>query len=371
MVGAPAFLQNRPQRAIVFLIDGLGDDYIAASHMPVLKSWQRKGIGKTVPGVMPSVTNANNASLCCGTWPDQHGITANFFLDEKTGQELYMESADLVLRPTVFERAAKRGVASVLLSSKKKTVSLLNRGARMAMTAEAPSSEWAARMGPAPTIYSAEINHWLLRSAIWVLKNQPDVGVLYVHTTDYPMHMWAPGAAESKDHLAKLDALLGELATAAPDAAILLAADHSMNSKTRCWGLMLACAARGVPLRTALSAEQDKYLKHHRGFGGTAWVYLKAPKDAARAAEVMRALPGIQEVLTRDEAAGFTSCLRALGIWWCWATARPSLAAWRRRQRSWRPTIAAMEGCRKRACRSWSTTPPRLRRSASLKAQWI
>jgi len=66
---------------------------------------------------------------------------------------------------------------------------------------------------------------------------------------------------------------------------------------------MLACAARGVPLRTALSAEQDKYLKHHRGFGGTAWVYLKAPKDAARAAEVMRALPGIQDVLTRDEAA--------------------------------------------------------------------
>jgi len=49
-------------------------------------------------GVMPSVTNANNASLCCG-----HGrstrITANFFLDETTGQELYMESADLCCVP--------------------------------------------------------------------------------------------------------------------------------------------------------------------------------------------------------------------------------------------------------------------------------
>jgi phosphonoacetate hydrolase len=303
LLGAPAFLQNRPQRAIVFLIDGLGDDYIAASQMPVLKSWQRKGIGKTISGVMPSVTNANNATLCCGTWPDQHGITANFFLDEATGKELYMESADLVLRPTLFEKAARLGMASALLSSKKKTIGLLNRGARVVMSAEIPPAEWTARLGPAPGIYSAAINHWLLKSAIWLLKNQRDLGVVYVHTTDYPMHMWPPGAPESKEHLAQLDALFGELAEAAPDAAILLAADHGMNSKTRCWDLALACAARGVPLRSAISAEQDKYLKHHRGFGGTAWVYLKSPKDTDQAARVMRGLTGVEAVLTREEAA--------------------------------------------------------------------
>jgi phosphonoacetate hydrolase len=31
---------------------------------------------------------------------------------------------------------------------------------------------------------------------------------------------------------------------------------------------------RGVTLRSAISAEWDKYLKHHGGFGGTSWVYL-------------------------------------------------------------------------------------------------
>jgi len=80
------------------------------------------------------------------------------------------------------------------------------------------------------------------------------------------------GAAESKDHLAKLDALLGELAAAAPDAAILLAADHGMNSKTRCWDLALACAARGVPLRTAISASRTS-ISSIIGIRGTAWVY--------------------------------------------------------------------------------------------------
>jgi hypothetical protein len=31
-----------------------------------LTGWQKRGIGKIVDGVMPSVTNANNASICCG-----------------------------------------------------------------------------------------------------------------------------------------------------------------------------------------------------------------------------------------------------------------------------------------------------------------
>ena len=63
---------------------------------------------------MPSVTNANNASICCGAWPETHGIIANSYFDEKSGEELYVESADLVLAPTLFERAgtARREVGA-------------------------------------------------------------------------------------------------------------------------------------------------------------------------------------------------------------------------------------------------------------------
>ena len=171
LLGMPAFLQGRPQRIIVFMVDGLGADYVAASRMPVLSSWQKRGISKTVAGVMPSVTNANNASICCGVWPEQHGITANFYLDETSGREEYMESADLVLAPTLFERARPAGVSSALLSSKKKTITLLPRGANLVMSAESPPPEWIARLGKAPDIYSAEINHWILKAAIWVLRH--------------------------------------------------------------------------------------------------------------------------------------------------------------------------------------------------------
>jgi phosphonoacetate hydrolase len=73
LLTAPALFQNRRQRVIVFLVDGLGPEYISASEMPVLRSWGKKGIVKTVDGVMPSVTNANNASVCCGVWPEEQG----------------------------------------------------------------------------------------------------------------------------------------------------------------------------------------------------------------------------------------------------------------------------------------------------------
>src|SRR5262249_17267180 len=64
-----------------------------------------------------------------------------------------------------------------------------------------------------------------------------------------------------------------------------------------------ALARRGLPLRAAISAERDKYLVHHRGFGGTSWVYLNRPGDAEKATALLRELDGVEQVLTRAEAA--------------------------------------------------------------------
>jgi len=291
------------QRTVILMCDGFGSDYYAESPMPTLKRWAAGGVLAEAKAIMPSVTNANNTSICCGTWPATHGIIGNSFLDEKTGAEEYMESADLLLAPTLFERAARHGVRSALLTSKKKTTALLGRGAEVLLAAEAPSPEWEARLGKAPPIYSREINYWLMRAAIELLRTRPELGVLYVHTTDYPMHMWPPAAEESKEHLATLDGLLAEAEAAAPDAAFLLSADHGMNYKSRCWDLDKALAARGVPVRMAISAERDKYLRHHNGMGGTAWVHLKSPDDAARVTAALRALYGVEKVMTRAEAA--------------------------------------------------------------------
>ena len=291
------------QRVVIVMIDGLGPDYVEQSDMPVLKGLMGKGFTKTVAGVMPSVTNVNNASIATGTWPQEHGITGNSFFDEAKGQAEYMENSSYLLCTNLFQRAAGRGIKSALLTAKKKTVALLAKGTDLAIAAESPSDEQIQKYGTPPPIYSAEINHWLWAVAVDLLKNRADLGCLYVHTTDYPMHTWPPSAHESKAHLARLDALLGQAVTAAPDAAFLITADHGLNAKSRCWDLAKACKNRGLELRFALSAERDKYVKHHRTFGGTGYVWLRSPKDALAAIKILRGLEGVEAVLTRAEAA--------------------------------------------------------------------
>lgn len=253
-----------PQRTIIVMCDGLGLEYYDRSPMPTLKAWAAKGVHVRAKAVMPSVTNCNNASICCGVWPSAHGVIGNSYFDEATGTEEYMEDAKLVLAPTIFERARARGVRSALLSSKKKTIGLLNKGTDLLLAAEAPDGSWEARLGKAPPIYSREINYWLFSAAFEILRDRPEMGLVYIHTTDYPMHMWPPEAPESQEHLARLDSLLAELAATAPDAAILLSADHGMNFKSQCWDLEKALAERGAPVRIAISAERDKYLAHHQ-----------------------------------------------------------------------------------------------------------
>jgi phosphonoacetate hydrolase len=292
-----------PQRTIIVMCDGFGLEYYDRSSMPTLKAWAAEGIFARVQAVMPTVTNCNNASICCGAWPSVHGVIGNSYFDPETGTEEYMEDSRLLLAPTIFERAQRHGVRSALLSSKKKTISLLNRGTDILVSAETPDPDWERRLGKAPPIYSREINYWLFRAALDILRNRGEIGLIYIHPTDYPMHMWPPQAAESREHLSRIDELLAELAAAAPDAAVLLTADHGMNFKSRCWDLEKALQERGAPVRIAISAERDRYIRHHQGMGGTAWVHLRRPHDEALVTSLLGQLDGIERVLSRTQAA--------------------------------------------------------------------
>ena len=294
---------NLNQRIVIGMIDGLGIDYLTAQSMPNLRHMAAAGLHRDVTAIMPTVTNVNNVSISCSALPREHGLTGNSYYNEETGEADYMESADFLLRPTISQRAARHGVKSALLTCKKKSVNLLARGAEIAIAAESPPAEYVARFGEAPNIYSREINYWLWEVAVDLLKNRPDLGVVYVHTTDYPMHMWAPDREESREHLARLDRLIGDAAEAAPDAAFFFTADHGMNYKKRCWDLDKALGARGTQVKFALSAEKDRYIRHHRTFGGTAYVWLNSPDDAPEVRERILKLEGIEAVRTREEAA--------------------------------------------------------------------
>jgi phosphonoacetate hydrolase len=296
------------RKILIVMMDGFDPAYLQASHMPNTKQMIAKGFFKTVKGVMPSVTNVNNTGICCGAPPSRHGITANSYFDLRTKKEEYMDQASMVLAPTVFEKVAPYGFSSALLTAKKKTQSLLHAGATIRLAAEAPGDaegcdiDWVDRLGAAPNIYSVEINHWLFRAAKIVLE-ETSANLVYFHTTDYPMHMEPPWGEKSLFHLSQWDKLLGDLLNDHPSLEVYMSADHGMNFKSRGYDLNKLIPAKGGEIFFAMSAERDPYIKHHRNFGGTAFVWLNDAGDFERIADICRRLDGVEAVHDRYQAA--------------------------------------------------------------------
>lgn len=290
------------QRIVVSMMDGLGMNYFQPEVMPYTTSLCEKGFYKQVSAVFPSVTNVNNVSICCGEWPAQHGIIANSYFDVEKNEPAYMNAAELIRVPTLFQRAESLGLKSALLTSKRKTVELLSPGTEIAIAAERPTEELIAKFGQPADIYSCEINHWLWQVALDILENQPEISIIYVHTTDYPMHMWPPEDETSRQHLLELDRLVEKMAEVASDAALFMTADHGMNFKTRAWDLRRVMEAQGYQPRFVLSPERDYYIKHHRNLAGCSYIWLNDPSEETQARKILDSVAGIENILTRDEA---------------------------------------------------------------------
>lgn len=291
------------RRVIVAMLDGFGWDYWERSDMPNLRRLAADGLAARGLAVFPTLTNVNNVSIACGCWPERHGVAANSYYCRDTGTAKYLEDASFLRCPTLFSRAAGRGVKSALLTCKGKTLGIMGRDVALGLAAETLSGNLLQRYRRPPPMYSSDVNHWLWDCAVDIVRNRPEIGLLYVHTTDYPMHRWAPDEPESLAHLRQIDAAIGEAVRSAPDAALVVTADHGMNPKTRCVDIARLCAAHGRPIRFAVSPVADRLTAHHGGHGGVSYVYLEHPDDADEIASLLRSDPGVEAIWERAVAA--------------------------------------------------------------------
>lgn len=291
------------QRTVICMYDGFGYDYFEQSPLPEMKHMAGQGFQKKGSAIFPTLTNANNISIICASWPEKHGVTTNCYFDEASNSARFLEDADTLLAPTIFQKFRSKSVKSALLTCKDKTLKLVGRDVDFSVAAESPSDEILSRYGTPPPMYSCEVNYWLWTIALDVLTNRPDIDLLYVHTTDYPMHKWAPHEPKSLEHMARLDELLGEALKIAPDALFLITADHGMNRKNKCIDLRKTCKLNGIDLRFSVSPVADRLLEHHRGFGGVSYLYVHTNKDIPMVKDFLGSLTGVDAVLLRKEAS--------------------------------------------------------------------
>ncbi|WP_395661405.1 phosphonoacetate hydrolase [Aestuariivirga sp.] len=287
--------------------------------MPNLQRIIAKGENRRGHSVIPSFTNPNNLSIVTGRPPSVHGICGNYLIDPATGQETMMNDPKWLRAPTIFEAFQKAGAKIAMVTAKDKLRLLLGKGLVFDGTAVAFSSEKADKVNlkdngienvcaltgmGVPDVYSAELSEFVFAAGVKLLAQmKPDL--MYLSTTDYVQHKYAPGSDGANRFYAMMDKYLGELDQ--QGAIIVIVADHGMKDKHLANGEPDVLYLQDV-LDTKFGAGKtkvilpitDPYVVHHGALGSFATVYAYGPKVAEIMA-VIASQPGIDAVLDKAE----------------------------------------------------------------------
>jgi phosphonoacetate hydrolase len=307
---------RRPQRqTVVVCIDGCDPDYLEdafrRSLIPRIAELTQQGAVVEARSQMPSFTNPNNVSIVTGLPPAGHGISGNAYLGAD-GQEHQLTDPSFLRAETIPNAFHAAGVPSLVVTVKDKLRRLLAApGVPCVSVEKAQLHDVPAGLElrelierPVPGVYDWDCSPYALELAL-VLAQRLGSELTYVSLTDYVQHAHAPGAAVSDAYLVYVDQLVGAYLDAGFD--IGLVADHGMNDKAAADGTpnvrYLADELEGVVRDAQIVLPiTDPHVVHHAALGSCAWVYLPA-SEREQAADLLAALPGVDDVLERDRAA--------------------------------------------------------------------
>jgi phosphonoacetate hydrolase len=305
----------------VLCLDGSADEYLDAAmargRMPHLQKMAVQGHRGMARGALPSFTNVNNSSIITGVPPSVHGIGGNFFYDPVTGREVMMNSAGYLRAETILSAAARAGRKVGVVTAKEKLRAILSHQLEgIAFSSEKANQARLETHGiadverltgkQAPEIYSPEASLHVLWSGVALLeKGLADF--VYLSTTDYMQHTYAPEAPEAIEFYAGIDEQLGRLLETG--AIIGVTADHGMNAKQKPDGApnVIYLESRlgqkfGPGFRVILPIT-DPYVVHHGALGSFAVIHLPAGQRLEPVQQWLLDFSGITEVYDRATAA--------------------------------------------------------------------
>jgi phosphonoacetate hydrolase len=326
----PIALNGRSYRlpvrpTVVICADGCDPAYIdsglAAGMLPTVARWRESGFYALAEAAMPTFTNPNNLSIVTGAPPSVHGISGNFALDRSSGAEIMMSEPAMVRGATILALMSQAGVAVAAITAKDKLRRMLGSGLDLGHGGICFSSEAADRCTPAehgiegvealvgrsrPDMYSADLSLFVLDAGIRLVE-QRRAQLLYLSLSDYVQHGHAPGEMPALEFHRALDDRLARLEELG--CVVAVTADHGMNDKAfpdgRPHVLFLEDilnARFGQGAVRVICPITDPFVRHHGALGSFVRVYRKAGAPITAMTQAVRALPGIDAVLTREEA---------------------------------------------------------------------
>ena len=317
---------------VVVCVDGCEYDYLTeaarAGSAPYLGKLLAAGAAFKGDCVVPSFTNPNNLSIVTGVPPAVHGICGNYFYDRDADAEVMMNDPKYLRAGTILAAFSKAGATVAVVTAKDKLRKLLGHGLELGpglrrddggcvcFSSEKAAEATVAENGidrvvefvgmPVPSVYSAELSEFVFAAGVKLLETRrPDL--MYLSTTDYIQHKFAPGTDGANRFYAMMDRYLAGMD--AMGAVIALTADHGMNAKTKADGTPNVIYLQdlidgwiGEQKARVILPITDPYVVHHGALGSFATVYVQG-KDRETVAAKLAPLVGIELVLDNAAAA--------------------------------------------------------------------
>ena len=318
------------QPVVVVCIDGSEPGYVEAAvetgKAPFFERILAEGTNRLADCVIPSFTNPNNMSIVTGTPPNVHGIAANFFHDRDSGEDVMTNTPKFLWVDTIFKAFFDAGGKVAIVTAKDKLTSMLGHGLdfssgrAIGFSSEKSDKTTMANNGidradqfvglPVPEVYSADLSAFIFAAGVKLVeRDRPDL--MYLSTTDYIQHKYAPGTPVANDFYIMMDGYLSQLDDMG--CVIALTADHGMNAKHNDAGDPDAIYLQDIIDEWDLGGQNgdgtarvvltitDPYVVHHGALGSFCTVYLSDGADEDAIAEKIRGLDGVLAVYNRAD----------------------------------------------------------------------
>ena len=311
--------------AIVICLDGSQKEYFdEASKLnltPNIDSFKKNGEDLLVNSAIPSFTNPNNISIVTGRPSSVHGICGNFFYTPSTGEEVMMNDPQFLRAPTIFQKYYEQGAKIAIVTAKDKLRKLLSHGLKFndsraicfsseksdqANLSENGIEEVNKWLGmEVPNVYSQGLSEFVMAAGVKIL-NEFNPDIMYLSTTDFIQHKYAPGDEVANAFYAMFDRYIGQLND--NNNSIIVTADHGMQPKSRSDGSPNAIFLQdildetlGKNISKVILPITDPYVVHHGALGSFATVYLSDKSKINDAIEEINKIEDIEVVLTNKE----------------------------------------------------------------------
>jgi len=286
---------------------------------------------RTIQPVCPAVTCTMQATVTTGQPPGVHGIVANGLYFAEQGRVSFWEQSNRLLEAPRFWRRGTLagacrtamlfwqnsmfGAADVVLTPRPahtpdgRTISTCYSdppGLYDSLRGELGEFPLKHYWGPLAHLASSE---WIAAAAerVWQ-RERPDLQLLYLPHLDYSLQKVGPADPSIAGEVAHLDALIGRLAgaVAADGGRVVVMGDYGItpvgravtpNVALRDAGLLTVRDAAGTDLLDVGEARAFALVDHQ-----VAHVYCGDDAAAGQAAEVLRGLDGVAEVIDLAKA---------------------------------------------------------------------